>query len=49
MDVVGEDARTGRREAACAGWAATPSGMSTAVLGVERAPTPVVAHACGTR
>ena len=25
------------------------AGMSTAVLGVERAPTPVVAHACGTR
>jgi len=25
------------------------SGMSTVVVGVERAPTPVRAHACGTR
>ena len=25
------------------------TGMSTAVLGVEGAPTPVAAHACGTR
>ena len=25
------------------------SGMSTAVLGVQRAPTPVAARACGTR
>jgi hypothetical protein len=25
------------------------SGMSTAVLGVQRAPNPVVARACGTR
>ena len=28
---------------------ARSAGMSTAVLGVERAPTPVVARACGTR
>jgi hypothetical protein len=27
----------------------TLAGTSTAVLGVEGAPTPVAAHACGTR
>ena len=49
MDVVGEDARTGRREAAGAGQGDDLTGTSTAVPGVERGPTPVVAHACGTR
>src|ERR1035437_6974741 len=42
-------ARAGRWEAADAGRRATPVRVSTVVLGVEGAPSPVVARVCETR
>ena len=40
--------RAGRWEAAGAGRGVRPAGKSTAVPGVQEAPTPVVSRACGT-